>query len=83
MKSRNDLVHRGIFPGGAGHLEVQMLKLVVDAAIFSLWDMRDSLPTKSGLKEFYSQETLSDSAIAERIKILEFIRSSREAYDST
>jgi hypothetical protein len=85
-RTRNNLVHRGVFPSDAGFLEVQMLKLVVDAAIIRLWELRDDLPTISSVKEYYSYVSLSDSVIAiqisnstnpQQIEVLNFIQKSR------
>lgn len=74
---RNALVHRGHFPDEQGLQEVDLLKYIVERTINALFARMRALPTKGSLMRFYDHIASGDTDLADRQRVISFIRRSR------
>jgi hypothetical protein len=76
-KTRNSLVHRGLFPEAIGLREVNLLKFVVEKALNALFSLLRICPTRASLQRYYELVSQSDTELSDRQRLIRNIRRKR------
>jgi hypothetical protein len=75
--TRNDLVHAGAYPDDYGQHEANLMRHALEWCLERLVDLAPSLRSCAGLELFYSIEDLSDTALAERKRLVSVVQARR------